>query len=213
MWGVLVIITLEECLCQVKNTSMNTQRYKHQGQESDDEISGLGNNYFYKYRMSDARLNRFWSVDPLSGKYPYYSTYSFSGNRLIDANEFEGLEPKVKNNRLVGYIVKSGQGPSQIAKDINNPDTQKEYGYTLLKPVTYISIIRQNFETFKKNANIKDIGNKNDPGYTKMNINKGDEFAIFYQGYESDVRLKKITKGKRRKKKYDFQFRVLELRF
>lgn len=67
-------------------------RYKHQGQESDDEIAGIGTNYFYKYRMSDARLNRFWSVDPLYAKYPYNSQYAFSENRMIDGIEIEGLQ-------------------------------------------------------------------------------------------------------------------------
>jgi len=69
-------------------------RFGSQNQLKDDEIYGSGNSYAFKYRMEDARLNRFWSVDPLAAKYPYYSSYSFSGNRYIDAAEFEGLEPK-----------------------------------------------------------------------------------------------------------------------
>lgn len=68
-------------------------RYKYQGQESDDEISGVGNVYAYKYRMSDARLGgQFWSIDPLVAKYPGHSPYSFSHRRVIDRVEFEGLE-------------------------------------------------------------------------------------------------------------------------
>jgi hypothetical protein len=50
--------------------------------------------YHYKYRQHDARLGRFWSVDPLARKYPFYSPYAFSGNRLIDRVELEGLEPR-----------------------------------------------------------------------------------------------------------------------
>lgn len=72
--------------------SDTTYRYKHQGQESDDEIAGTGGDYFYKYRMSDSRLVRFWSVDPLYGKYPYLSQYSFSENSPIAYIEFDGLE-------------------------------------------------------------------------------------------------------------------------
>ncbi len=67
-------------------------RYKHQGQESDSEILGEGNSYAYEYRMSDARLGRFWRVDPLASKYPYNSPYAFSENRVIDRVELEGLE-------------------------------------------------------------------------------------------------------------------------
>jgi N-acetylmuramoyl-L-alanine amidase len=37
-------------------------------------------------------LGRFFSVDPLISKYPHYSSYSFSGNKVIGAVELEGLE-------------------------------------------------------------------------------------------------------------------------
>ncbi len=76
-----------------RHWSIKDYRYKHQGQESDPEIYGEGNSYAYRHRMSDPRVIRFWSVDPLEASYPYYSTYQFSGNRLIDMVELEGLEP------------------------------------------------------------------------------------------------------------------------
>jgi len=69
-------------------------RYGFQGQEKDDEIKGEGNSLNYKYRMHDPRIGRFFAVDPLSPRYPFYSPYSFSGNRVIDATELEGLEPE-----------------------------------------------------------------------------------------------------------------------
>jgi len=68
-------------------------RYGFQGQEEDDEIKGDGNSVNYKYRMHDPRIGRFFAVDPLTSKYPHYSPYSFSGNRVIDMIELEGLEP------------------------------------------------------------------------------------------------------------------------
>ncbi len=67
-------------------------RYGFQDQEADNEIKGEGNASFFKYRISDNRLGRFWSVDPLSSKYPHNSSYAFSENRLIDGVELEGLE-------------------------------------------------------------------------------------------------------------------------
>jgi len=86
-------------------------RYGYQAQERDDEIYGRGASYYYKYRQQDARLGRFWSVDPLSGKYPYYSPYSFSGNRLVDAVEWEGLEVILVNGYnargVVGKVIGS----------------------------------------------------------------------------------------------------------
>jgi RHS repeat-associated protein len=71
--------------------SAEEYRYGFQGQETDKEW--LGGAVSYKYRVHDARIGRFLSVDPLAAKYPFYSPYAFSGNRVIDAIELEGLEP------------------------------------------------------------------------------------------------------------------------
>jgi RHS repeat-associated protein len=73
-------------------TNSELYRYAFQGQEKDKELYGEGNSYSFKYRIHDARLGRFLSVDPLTVKYPFYSPYAFSGNRVIDRNELEGLE-------------------------------------------------------------------------------------------------------------------------
>jgi RHS repeat-associated protein len=67
-------------------------RYGYQAQEKDHEIYGKGAMYHYTYRQHDARLGRFWSVDPLARKYPWNSPYAFGGNRVVDAVELEGLE-------------------------------------------------------------------------------------------------------------------------
>ena len=74
----------------------NTEDYRYgfQGQEMDNEIKGVGNSINYKFRIHDPRLGRFLSIDPLTAKYPFYSPYAFSGNRVIDMVELEGLEPK-----------------------------------------------------------------------------------------------------------------------
>lgn len=67
-------------------------RYGFQGQEMDDEIKGKGNSVNYKYRMHDPRIGRFFARDPLAGRYPHYSPYQFSGNKVIHRIELEGLE-------------------------------------------------------------------------------------------------------------------------
>ena len=68
-------------------------RYGFQGQEMDNELKGRGNSLNYTFRMHDPRVGRFFATDPLEKKYPFYSPYAFSGNRVIDAVEIEGLEP------------------------------------------------------------------------------------------------------------------------
>ncbi len=73
--------------------SLEDYRYGFQGQEKDDEVKGEGNSLNYTFRMHDPRVGRFFAVDPLTAKYPYYSPYQFSGNRPIDMIGLEGLEP------------------------------------------------------------------------------------------------------------------------
>ena len=63
--------------------------------------------------MHDPRVGRFFAVDPLSPKYPFYSPYQFSGNRLIDMVELEGLEPATtedKENPPAGMGVSVATG-------------------------------------------------------------------------------------------------------
>jgi hypothetical protein len=68
--------------------------YAYHARRQNNEGYGKGAMYHYKYRQHDARLGGFWGVDPLARKYPFYSPYAFSGNRLIDRVEVEGLEPR-----------------------------------------------------------------------------------------------------------------------
>ncbi|PCI98236.1 MAG: hypothetical protein COB15_06210 [Flavobacteriales bacterium] len=75
-----------------RHDAIGGYRYGFQGQESDDELKGEGNSVNYKYRMHDARLGRFFAVDPLAKEYPELTPYQFSANQPIHAGELEGLE-------------------------------------------------------------------------------------------------------------------------
>jgi RHS repeat-associated protein len=80
-------------------------RFGFQGQEKDDEVYGSSGSFLnFKYRGYDSRYGRFLSVDPLMAKYPFYSSYAFSGNRTIDMVELEGLEPEGYQYRLRGSV-------------------------------------------------------------------------------------------------------------
>lgn len=79
-----------------RSFNSNSYKFGFQGQEAENELYGEGNASFYKYRISDNRLGRFFSVDPLAPKYPHNSPYAFSENRVIDAIELEGLEKYIK---------------------------------------------------------------------------------------------------------------------
>ena len=73
-------------------------RYFFNGQEVDNEVLGEGALHAFEYRMHDTRIGRFWSVDPLAGKFPWNSVYAFAENRVVDGKELEGLEFISVNN-------------------------------------------------------------------------------------------------------------------
>ena len=73
-------------------TNTGGYRYFFNGQEGDNEVFGNVALHAFEYRMHDARLGRFWSVDPLAAKYPWNSAYAFAENSPIGYLEMEGLE-------------------------------------------------------------------------------------------------------------------------
>jgi RHS repeat-associated protein len=100
-------------------------RFGFQGQQKDNEVRNVnGGHITFKYRPYNPDLGRFWSVDPLTRKYPFYSPFAFSGNRVIDAIELEGLEPKeIKTNipsRIEDLNKHWGYGGKAGGSDKNN---------------------------------------------------------------------------------------------
>lgn len=84
-------------LTPVLNDGDDTYKIKYQGQELQDEL-GLGW-YSFKWRNYDPAIGRFFNIDPLTEKYVDWGPYVFSGNRIIDARELEGLEPYIVTGR------------------------------------------------------------------------------------------------------------------
>ena len=98
-------------------------RYGFQGQEKDDEVKGVpGSSINYKYRMHDPRVGRFFAVDPLFKRYPHYSPYSFSGNKVIQFVELEGLEEGRNHYEFnpYDYGVAADQQANSIIDGIGN---------------------------------------------------------------------------------------------
>lgn len=50
-------------------------------------------------------VGRFFNIDPLAEKYNTWTPYAFSGNRIIDARELEGLEPVEINKGTKNLII------------------------------------------------------------------------------------------------------------
>jgi RHS repeat-associated protein len=78
-------------------------RYGFNGKENDAETGWQD----YGMRMYSPRLARFFSVDPLTASYPWYTPYQFAGNKPIWAIDLDGAEElryddsfKIKNDLL-----------------------------------------------------------------------------------------------------------------
>jgi len=72
---------------------LGVYRYGFNGQEQDKEM--WEGSVSFKYRVEDARLGKFFSVDPLFISFPWNSPYAFASNRIIDKIELEGAETGV----------------------------------------------------------------------------------------------------------------------
>ncbi|WP_295203161.1 RHS repeat-associated core domain-containing protein [uncultured Chryseobacterium sp.] len=92
-------------------TQQYNYRYGFQGQEKQIETGWSS----FKWRNYDPSFGRFFNVDPISEKYPTWSTYAFSGNRVVDARELEGLEPYIlfgSENRAAANFGQQYNGKS-----------------------------------------------------------------------------------------------------
>jgi RHS repeat-associated protein len=77
----------------VNSCNVDGYRYGFNGKELDKDITGT-TAYDYGFRIYNPTLGKFFSVDPLTKSYPYYSPYHFAGNTPIQAIDLDGLEPK-----------------------------------------------------------------------------------------------------------------------
>ena len=104
------------------NRSEAAEKYKFQEQERNEEL-GLNWDSF-KWRNYDYAIGRFMNIDPLAEKYNYWTPYAFSGNRVIDSRELEGLEPvNVTKNNPHLVIVALGRAGGIRGDKIQNGNT------------------------------------------------------------------------------------------
>jgi RHS repeat-associated protein len=73
----------------------STGKYKYgfNGKENDNETVETGEGtQDYGFRIYNPALGRFFSVDPLTHVYPFYTPYQFAGNKPIKYVDVDGLE-------------------------------------------------------------------------------------------------------------------------
>ncbi len=96
-----------------KNTRAGSYRFGFNGQEKEDEISGVtGSHLNFKYRLYDSRTGRFYSIDPIWQQFPYWTPYQFAGLTPIQGKELEGLEVYYSNREwgTAGGVGQKGWG-------------------------------------------------------------------------------------------------------
>lgn len=169
------------------NPFINPYRYGFQGQEHDDEVKGEGNSVNYKFRMHDPRIGRFFAVDPLSRSYPWYSPYSFSGNKVIAWGELEGLEEYYRaDGSYIGKVGSSNEmrvvKSSAVEKNIEWAIMREQRGktYTQAKQYNYdVNFAKENSELMFDPSTIKKQPSEHfESGYKKpaKKIAKETEF-------------------------------------
>ncbi len=79
-------------------TTGTQYRYGFNGKENDKDINGQGVDYDYGFRIYDARIGKFLSVDPLAKAYPWNSPYAFAENDVVRSIDLDGLEKYVVVN-------------------------------------------------------------------------------------------------------------------
>jgi RHS repeat-associated protein len=75
--------------------------YGFNGKENDSDINSGA--YDFGARIYDGRLARWWSVDALFGKYPYYTPYSAMNNSPIFTIDVDGNEGIVVSSQPGGH--------------------------------------------------------------------------------------------------------------
>jgi hypothetical protein len=92
--------------------------------------------------MHDPRVGRFFAIDPLTSKYPWYSPYQFSGNRVIDMIELEGCEPaKPNEGTSTGHVQYVGNNNLPNGKD--KPPYLLDPVIVYGKPGNFVSDIKE----------------------------------------------------------------------
>ena len=164
-----------------RHSSSADYRYGFQGQEKDDEIKGEGNSLNYTFRMHDPRVGRFFAVDPLEKKFPFYSPYQFSSNSPIMSIELEGLES-------------SSTGTNIIENDNSTPDYNADIHVIVNKEIVIVAernVNKINSETGKNQDNqvwTPELTNQFYPAMTKDNYIDKYGAEKYYQYNSKDAK-------------------------
>jgi len=81
-------------------------------------------NYDYGFRIYNAGIGKFLSVDPLTKKYPWWTPYQFAGNMPIKYIDLDGLEPA--NNPIDNKNVRAAKADVLTMASASNSQNELE---------------------------------------------------------------------------------------
>ena len=198
----------------------NSEKYRFafNGKESDPEWKGTtGAVYDYGFRIYDARIAKFLSVDPLAKAYPMLTPYQFASNTPIWAFDLDGLESSFyevlmeQNGKAKLGDTKKGSSEFEegAAEHFENMTTRK-YWVDKLKSVrdylvtSYKLNIAQDPEAFRElgtnvNQGVDDfiyfVNNASDKDWGRFSAQASSEFLLaYFWGYATEASLLKNIK-------------------
>jgi RHS repeat-associated protein len=107
-------------------------RYGFNGQENDKEVFGPGNIYSFEYRLLDTRIARWFSIDLLQARTPFFSPYTAFNDNPIFFVDPDGLysigdkaiSSKTFLNILTQWVVKVNTD-HKVLDHTNNPSNYR----------------------------------------------------------------------------------------
>ncbi|WP_207513114.1 RHS repeat domain-containing protein [Longitalea luteola] len=106
-------------------------KFGFNGKMNDNEVKGLGNQQDYGMRISDPRIGRFLSVDPLTKGYPELTPYQFAGNSPMANIDLDGGEPKPAiNGTQEGQSQSTSQDTYNARGDYTGTKTETWYWHS-----------------------------------------------------------------------------------
>jgi RHS repeat-associated protein len=149
-----------------------TYKFGFNGKMNDDDVKGLGNQQDYGMRISDPRIGRFLSVDPITRQYPQLTPYQFASNSPIAGIDQDGLE-------FIGagwLIDKASEGLSKLGMP-RAAGFVSSYGHSLLLDPAYSSV--EHIQKIKDKKFVEAAKDYDPTGLTRLpDIYKTGEKAV-----------------------------------
>jgi RHS repeat-associated protein len=117
----------------------NSYKFGYQGYEKDNNVAGQGNSYDTKFRQYDARLGRWWSLDPKASKYPAFSDYAANANNPIVVIDEDG--DAVATFTAIAIGVAAGAGASYGVQATTNYAGGDDLMEAAVKNIDYLDVI------------------------------------------------------------------------